>query len=86
MNENDLAQSKGPLRKVRATYHLPPDVVAEARDCVLFLSGPPLHLTLSQLVETALRTEIARLKTEHRGGEDFPREERAVLRGRPLSS
>jgi hypothetical protein len=68
-------------RTVRATYHLPHELVEEARDCVIELSGPPLHLTLSKLVATALRREIDDMKSQYHGGRDFPRGDRSVLGG-----
>jgi len=74
----------GKPRKIRATYHLPPDVVEDARNCVIHLSGPPLHLTLSKLVEDALRREIERLAKAHNEGQGFPLGDPSVLGGRPI--
>jgi len=71
-------------RKVRATYHLPEDVVQAARDAAVALSGPPARLTLSALVEEALRREVARLQEAHNRGKAFPRVEEPLVGGRPL--
>ncbi|MCA1693454.1 MAG: type II toxin-antitoxin system CcdA family antitoxin [Actinobacteria bacterium] len=80
-----MAKSRGPRApKVRATYHLPEDIVDEARNCVIFLSGPPLHLTLSRLVEKALRAEVERLKRSRNEGKEFPKGDPSVLGGRPI--
>ena len=59
-------------KKARATFHLPESLVAEARDAVVALSGPPLRLTLAALVETALRKEIRALRKQHNEGKPFP--------------
>ena len=40
------------------------EVIEQARDAVYWLSGPPLRLTLTRLVETALRREIELLKKD----------------------
>jgi len=81
------ASSKGaeearPPAKVRFTAHMPPDLIEEARDCVMHLAGPPEYLTLAGLAENALRREIDRLKRKHTGGEDFPPRPRELTRGR----
>jgi hypothetical protein len=69
------AASRGPAPggKVRATYHLPADLVEEARGAVRQLCGPPLFLTLAALVETGLRQELERLKKTHNKGKPWPR-------------
>lgn len=76
-------RSKEPTR---ATFHLPNDLVEEARDAVVALSGPPLRLTLAAFVENALRSEIERLKRKHNDGKPFPRREGAVRVGRPIGA
>ena len=48
--------------RVRATFHLPLDLVEEARNATVALSGPPTRLTLARLVETAVRREVERLR------------------------
>lgn len=68
----------------RATFHLPNDLVEEARDVVVALSGPPLRLTLAAFAENALRAEIERLKRKHNDGKPFPRREGTVRVGRPI--
>jgi hypothetical protein len=73
--------------KIRATFHLPIELVSEARDAVLALSGPPVRLTLSRLGEDAIRRELERLKRQHHAGRPFPHDPKAELRGgRPIGS
>lgn len=71
-------------QKVRATFHLPADLFEEARDAVVYLSGPPTRLTLAALAENAIRRELNRLKKQHNDGESFPRRQEALRGGRPI--
>ena len=74
--------------KVRATFNLPYQLMEEARDTVVALSGPPHRLTLAKLVETALRAELDRLRAT-RGGRlknrQFPARTEEVRPGRPIA-
>lgn len=72
-------------QKTRATFHLPAELVDEARDAVIALAGPPEHLTLAALVERALRVELERLKRKHNGGAPFQMFKRKLKGGRPVS-
>lgn len=72
-------------QKVRATFHLPIDVFEESRDAVVFLSGPPVRLTLAALAENAIRRELKRLRKLHNDGEPFPRRQEDLKGGRPIS-
>lgn len=72
--------------KVRATFHLPKDLVEAARDAVVALSGPPLRLTLAALVEAGIRREIERLKKTENAGKPFPRRASDLKGGRPIGS
>lgn len=75
--------------KVRATFLLPADLVNEARNTVVALSGPPHRLTLARLVENALRRELDRLRDERIGrqrGKEFPQRESEVRTGRPIET
>lgn len=73
-----------PSRLLKATYNVPADLVEETRNAVVALSGPPVRLTLSGLVETALRRELERLRKAHNGGEPFSGPGTALRGGRPL--
>jgi len=88
MFEHQARQHTGRARKVRATFNLPLDLVEEARDTVVALSGPPHRLTLAKLVELALRAELDRLRGE-RGGrrkdQQFPARTDEVRSGRPIA-
>jgi hypothetical protein len=79
-----MLQSPG---KVRATFHLPLDLLNEARNTVVALAGPPHRLTLAKLAENALRNEIERLKEKRNGrqrGKEFPQRGEQVRTGRPI--
>lgn len=72
--------------KVRATFHLPKDLLEEARDAVVALSGPPVRLTLADLAENALRREVERLKKAHNKGRGFAARSGDLKGGRPIGS
>ena len=76
--------SDKPQKKERFTVHLPPEIIREARDTVITLKGPPLQLTLSELVENSLRRELKRLKKSHNQGRDFPKYSGKLKAGRPV--
>lgn len=74
--------------KERLTISLSADLVDELRNAVVALSGPPHRLTVTRVVENALRAELGRLRNEQAGltrGEPFPQRESEVTRGRPIS-
>ncbi len=71
-------------KTLKVTYNVPEELVEETRNATLALSGPPLRLTLSALVETALRRELARLRKEHNGGKPFEGPGTALRGGRPI--
>jgi hypothetical protein len=75
-----------PRDRERATFHVSHSLLDEARDAVVHLSGPPTHLTMSSLVEDALRHEIERLRQAHMGGKPFPKRKRDPRAGRPVGS
>ncbi|HVD02059.1 MAG TPA: hypothetical protein VNG93_13070 [Candidatus Dormibacteraeota bacterium] len=75
--------------KVRATFLLPAELMNEARNTVVALSGPPQRLTLARLIENALRQEIDRLREERAGrmrGMEFPQRDEEVRTGRPIEA
>ena len=78
--------AKSSRGKVRATLYLPPDLLDEARNATVFLAGYPLRLTLTRLVERALRSELQRLKDAHNSGEDFPPRTEELKGGRPIAA
>ncbi len=83
--ETPLTEKKR-TRKVRATFHLPPDLFEAARDAVVALSGPPARLTLADLAEKALRKELEALQREHNQSKPFPKRQSALRGGRPIDS
>ena len=81
-----ICRPNGVAPKVRATLYLPDDLLDEARDAAVFLAGYPVRLTLTKLVEVALRTELLRLKQLHNGGQEFPQRSEALKGGRPIAA
>jgi hypothetical protein len=81
---------KRPLRctapKVRATLYISPELLDEARNAAVHLAGFPARLTLTKLVETAMRAELERLKQQYHGGRDFPPREEDLRGGRPIAA
>jgi hypothetical protein len=73
-------------QNTRVTFHLPPELVDEARNAVVALSGPPVRLTLAGLVRDALRRELDRLNKEHHAGKPWPRRAGELVGGRPIGS
>ena len=76
--------SRSARRKVRGTFYVSTELLEEARDAAVHLSGPPLYLTLTGLVETALRLELEHLRATFTGGKAFPRRQRDLQGGRPI--
>jgi hypothetical protein len=60
-----------PPAKVRATFHLPEELMDEARGAALSTALALRH-TVSSLVEVALREKLERLRKSHNGGKPFP--------------
>ena len=59
-------------RRVPFSSYLSEGLLARVRNTAAALAGPPLYLSLTELTETALRTEIERLEREQNGGNPFP--------------
>jgi hypothetical protein len=74
-------------QKVRATFHLPEELVQEATDAVLFMrqTAAPVF-TLAALADYALTRELERLKRIHNKGRPFPKSGEKLRGGRPLRS
>ena len=79
-NDREQANAQG-SRKTRATFHLPIDLLEEARDVVYWVPG----LTMANLTEEALRREIQRIKDVRNNGENFPSRQGDLKRGRPVT-
>lgn len=73
-----------PRNKVRATFHLPAELLEECRDAVVHLSGPPVRLTLAALAQQALVRELARLRRKYEAGKRFPKRQSELRGGRPI--
>lgn len=67
-------------QKTCLTTRLPAALIEELRDCVVALSGPPHRLTVSELIEEAVKRELGR----RRRGKRFPKRRSQVRRGRPV--
>jgi hypothetical protein len=83
-SEGDKVRRDG--GKVRATFHIPGELLEECRDAVVHFSGPPLRLTLADLAENAIRKELVRLKKAHNEGKEFPARSGELRGGRPIKS
>jgi hypothetical protein len=74
------------VAKVRATIYVAPDLLDEARNAASYLAGYPARLTLTKLVENALRSELERLKKAYTAGQDFPPRDEELRGGRPIAA
>lgn len=72
--------------KVRATLYVSPNLLDEARNATVHLAGFPARLTLTKLVESAIRQELERLKQQYNGGRDFPPRDEELRGGRPIAA
>ena len=72
--------------KVRATLYVSPKLLDEARNATVHLAGFPARLTLTKLVESAIRQELERLKQQYNGGRDFPPRDEDLRGGRPIAA
>lgn len=80
------ASNSSPGSKVRATLYLSANVLDQARNAVVYLGGYPARLTLTKLVDQALRSELARLKAVFNAGGDFPNRAEELKGGRPIAA
>ena len=78
------AQKTPAVDKKRVAFDVSVELAERLRDCVMHLSGPPLHLNLSRFAESALLSEVERLSRECNGGEEFPKRLEDPRPGRPL--
>ena len=74
------------VRKAALSTHISEDVLKEMRNCVVHLSGPPDRLTISSLVETALRRELERMRRKRNRGKPFKGSHQELRPGRPIGS
>ena len=72
--------------RIRATFYFFPELLDELRNTVMALSGPPEHLTLASLMQSAAERELGRLQKRHNKGKPFPRRKRDLQGGRPIGS
>jgi hypothetical protein len=73
-------------KKVRATFHVNEDTLDQAKNAVVMLMGPPLFLTLSDLLDEALREKVVELQNAHNNGKPFPSRGGNLRGGRPIGS
>ncbi|HWB09075.1 MAG TPA: hypothetical protein VG826_07620 [Pirellulales bacterium] len=72
--------------KARATLYLSADVLDEARNAAVYLAGYPARLTLTSLIDNAVRAELQRLKDRYLDGKDFPSRQEDLKGGRPIAA
>ena len=70
----------------RASFQIPQQLLAQIRDAVIALSGPPERLTMARFAEEAFRHELERLQTDRNDGRPFPSTDGVVRVGRPVGS
>ena len=72
--------------KVRATIYMSAGVLDEARNAAVYLAGYPARLTLTSLIDNAVRAELQRLKDRYLDGKDFPSRQEELKGGRPIAA
>ena len=77
-------EPEGRIAKQRLTVHVPVDLVDEAKNAIVALSGPPHRLTLAAFAEAAIRRELARLRKANNAGKAFAKRSGELRGGRPL--
>ncbi len=82
----DEAQGSNKPLNVKTTLYLPKEISEGCRDAVIYLAGHPEYLTLTTLIENALRRELERLQAVYTEGKPFPRRRRDLRAGRPFGS
>ena len=85
----DEQTEESPSRRdltVKTTLYLPREISEGCRDAVIYLAGHPEYLTLTTLIERALRNELDRLQTVYTEGKPFPQRRRELRAGRPFGS
>jgi hypothetical protein len=70
----------------RASFQIPQQLLADIRDAVIALSGPPARLTMARFAEAAFRHELERLQADHNDGRPFSPTDGVVRVGRPVGS
>ncbi len=65
-------QHAGLVGRSKATFDLPPELMAELRVASVMLPREAVGANLSALAESALRRELQRLRDEFNEGEPFP--------------
>ena len=78
--------AKVSLKKERATFHLPKELIEAARNTVVALAGPPEYLTMAALAEKGLWKVIHLLEKKHNNGEPFSQRPFDLKGGRPIGS
>ena len=74
------------IPKIRATLYVSTDLLDEARNAAFHLAGFPARMTLTKLVENALRAELLRLREAYLRGGEFPPRHEELKGGRPLAA
>lgn len=71
---------------LRASFQVPEELLADVRDAVIALSGPPERLTMARFAEEAFRRELERLQSIHNRGKPFDATDGLVRVGRPVGT
>jgi hypothetical protein len=77
----DAKQGRPPYR---VSFVPDRELLERARNAAFALSGPPEVLTLTRLLNDAMRREVERLERRHKSGRAFPPRPGALRPGRRL--
>ena len=66
-----MATPKPSPRRIKRVFSIRPDLLEELRDAVAFLG-----VRMTDVVDAALRAELAKLRRRHMKGRGFPKRER----------
>ena len=69
----------------RERFPLPPELADRAKNAVVALSGPPLHLNITRLMQMAVESLVAELERKHNRGKPFPPRASEPRPGRPIA-
>lgn len=79
-----MMRDDGKPQRTRQTFHLDAAQLEELRDAVVYLSGPPVRLTVTEFVREAFKRELDRLRKTRNHGKPFPHRDGPPRTGRPV--
>jgi len=73
-------------KKVRVSLTIPEELHQKWKDAAMFLSGPPLHLTMARLAVEGIEHQIEVLSKQYNKGKVFPEHKGPGKVGRPIET